>query len=81
MVSQSFEKVASFWNWNIDYQKTDFPYYADKDGDGVIYYFGLDDTPIDKAEYEAKKAAVYDGHTQLSINWQSITPENINNIR
>lgn len=78
---QSFEKIASFWNWNIDYQKTDFPYYADKDGDGVVYYFGLEDTPIDKAAYEAKKAAVYDGHTQLSMNWQSITPENINNIR
>ena len=78
----SFKSVASFYSWNRLMNSKGFPSYADKDGDGIVYYFGADENlePMDYAEYESKRSAVYQGHELLSIPWKNITLSNINAI-
>lgn len=58
-----------------------FPYDADRDGDGLVYYlteepYGEAD-PVDGAEYEAWRDGWLSGASQLELRWEALSPENI----
>jgi len=79
-----YESVGGVDAWDSDYDSNIFPYDADADGDGLVYYllppdwdgqYGMG--PVDGPEYESWRNAYLEGAEEIEIPWQALTEENI----
>jgi len=79
-----YESVGGVDAWDSDYDSNIFPYDADADGDGLVYYllppdwdgqYGMG--PADGAEYERWRNAYLEGAEELEIPWRALTEESI----
>lgn len=81
-----FEEIAGY-HCRENLVEGGFPYYADKDGDGIVYYFNTadnmynEDNPIDYKEFKSKYDSVMKGHEEINVKPQNLTWSNIQAIR
>lgn len=81
-----FEEIAGY-HCRENLVEGGFPFYADKDGDGVVYYFNTadnmynEDNPIDYKEFKSKYDSVMKGHEEINVKPQNLTWSNIQAIR
>ena len=79
-----FKQIAYYYCEEREYNN-DFPYYDDKDGDGIVYYFAPEynsqTPPIDYKEFKSKYDSVMKGHEKINVKSQNLTWSNINAIR
>lgn len=68
------------------YQGQSFPGEVDENGDGVVYYImpGTEyqlDTPVDLGDYESWRASLLGNAEKVTVSYQNLTEENINNLK
>ncbi|MDE7352862.1 MAG: hypothetical protein K2O06_07410 [Acetatifactor sp.] len=86
-----YEELASVDAWSKAYMETDydgnaFPEDIDKDGDGLVYYINAagsqgETAPVDAAEYQAWLDSCTGSAKEMTISFQKLTEENIQNIK
>ncbi|MGN0425738.1 MAG: hypothetical protein ACI4FY_10515 [Acetatifactor sp.] len=89
--ADSYEQVAMVDAWDksfseVGYQGQVFPDAVDPNGDGVVYYImpGTEyqpGTPVDLEDYENWRASLLGNAEKVTVSYQNLTEENINNVK